>query len=107
MDVSKEKGRWDRELRWAEVIAKPFGCVVEKSPHAYEVARIKSELGVLLVIYPHKTSAGNHYARARDAGSKNKEKAAEVMAALENGEGLPENEQWEVKHSCVFNSKSK
>lgn len=96
---------WADEMRWAEIILTPLGCTVERSMADYEIAKVKGE-GVSLVIYPHRTTALNHHARVRDNGSKDKVKAADVMRALDEGRGLPEDERWRVSTFCTFSHKS-
>jgi hypothetical protein len=48
-----------------------------------------------LVVYPHKTSAGNHHARVRDENSKNKLNAVIAMKKLYEESG----------HNCTFQAK--
>lgn len=96
---------WQQEIEWAARICSQFGCEVERSEAMYEIAKVKGS-GVSLVIYPHKTTAGNHHARVRDNGSKNPLQAARVMVALDTGEGLPEQEADRIRFSCTFSSKN-
>lgn len=94
------------EIGWAETICAPFGCVVARSLHQFEVATVKGE-DVRLVIYPHRSTAGHYHLRVRDNGSKNKARAAGVMRAMDRGEGLPPTESDRVHFSCTFSVKNK
>ena len=73
----------------------PFGCVVERSAHMFEVFVIRGK-GVQLVVYPHRTTAGNYHLRVRDNGSMDKARAAQIMRAMDEGAGL---------HNCTFSRK--
>lgn len=95
---------WQNEVDLAVAICTPFGCVVERSPHDYEIATVRGD-GVQLVIYPHRTTAGHHHARVRDNGSKDKIAARTVMLAMNNGTGLPEPDRSRVAFSCTFQAK--
>jgi hypothetical protein len=88
------------------MICGPLGCAVERSSADYEIAKVKGD-GVSLVIYPHRTTAGNHHARVRDNGSKNKLQADRVMVALDTGAGLPEKEADRIRFSCTFSAKTR
>jgi hypothetical protein len=103
--VAKAKRHpWQTEIDQATAICAPLGCTVAISMHDYEIATVKGD-GLQLVIYPHKTSAGNHHARVRDNGSKNRLFARRVMAALFKGEGLPKDEADRIHFSCTFSWK--
>lgn len=95
---------WAQEVDWATQICGHLDCTVERSAADYEIAKVKGD-GVSLVIYPHKTTAGNRHARVRDNGSKNAVRAAEVMTALNGGHGLPQKEAEKVCFSCTFTFK--
>ena len=103
--TSKKYHPWQQEVEWAMAICAPHGCKVERSSAQYEIATVKGS-GVSLVIYPHKTSAGNYHARVRDNGSKNRMRAGLVMAALHDGEGLPEDVAHQIRFSCTFTWKN-
>lgn len=79
-DVSKNKEWKPIIAEWAKSV-EPFGCTVEPSPHAYEIAKVTGP-GVALVIYPHKTPARAYNARVRNNNSKDIELARETIAAL-------------------------
>lgn len=100
-----KKQPWSDEFGWATEICSLLGCTVERSQARYEIAKVKGE-GVSLVIYPHKTTAGNHHARVRDNGSKSPEIASRVMIALDKGEGLPEKLADRIRFSCTFSAKN-
>lgn len=91
------------EFGWAVTICAPLGCTVERSAAMYEVAKVKGD-GVALVIYPHRTTAGHYHLRVRDNNSKDKAKAARVLQALDDGEGLPEKDRKRVQYFCTFSS---
>jgi len=78
---------WRTEREWAAQIAGQFGCAVEPSPHAYEIAKVTGD-GVSLVVYEFTSGRGNSRARVRDNGSRDQERACRVMLALKRGEGL-------------------
>lgn len=79
-DVSKGK-RWnDHLVKWAKSV-EPFKCTVERSPHAYEIAKVSGP-GVALIIYPHQTPSHHHNARVRNNNSKDVELARQIIAAL-------------------------
>lgn len=95
---------WQREFDWATQICAKHGCQVERSSAQFEIAKVKGD-GVSLVVYPHKTTAGHRHVRVRDNSSKDREAAARVMAALNAGDGLPEEEAQIVRFSCTFTAK--
>lgn len=97
---------WQQEVDWATAICLPLGCTVERSDADYEIAKVKGP-GVALVIYQHRTTARNYHARVRNNGSKDAVRAADVMAALESGRGLPAEEAQRVCYSCTFSSKTR
>jgi hypothetical protein len=69
-DRSIDEGR-----EWVQRITDRTGWAVEwRNPNApeYQLARVSGP-GFCMVVYPHKTSAGNHHMRLRDQGSKDKE----------------------------------
>lgn len=106
MTSSLTRGSWDVEIGYAEQITAPFDCVVSRSHHAYEIATIKGD-GVSLLLCPHKVkSTANVHVRSRDNGSKNKKLAREILLALYNGVGLPEETKWKVSTFCTFYCKS-
>lgn len=82
-DVSKKREWQDGIPEWRKLVA-PYGCMVEKSPHAYEIAKVLGQ-GISLVIYPHAQgpTGGWHSARVRNNNSKDKEGARQVIAALQ------------------------
>lgn len=96
---------WQREFDWATKICSKHGCEVERSTAQYEIAKVKGN-GVSLVIYPHRTTSGHYHVRVRDNGSKDRQSAGSVMAALNAGDGLPEKEAEYVRFSCTFTSKT-
>lgn len=104
--MSKTFEPWAEEFGWAVAICKPLGCTVEKSKAMFELATVKGD-GVSLVIYPHRTTAGNYHLRVRDNSSKDRAKAAAVMRALDHGEGLPKEIADRIRFSCTFQSKTK
>lgn len=59
----------------------------------YQIAKIIGS-DFKIVVYPHKTSAGNIHLRVRDEGSKNKLRAAEVMRSLDDIEAY--------RYNCTF-----
>lgn len=95
---------WRQEILWASQICAAFGCNVYRSTADYEIAKVNGD-GISLVIYPHRTTAGNYHVRVRDNGSKNRLGARRVMSALDAGEGLPEKEAERVRFSCTFSAK--
>lgn len=102
----KKRVQWVDEVESAKIICEPLGCVVERSQHAYEIATIKGD-GVSLLLYPHKVSSThNVHVRARDNGSKSKERARQVLMALASGKGLPEETRWRVSTFCTFYCKT-
>ena len=60
-------------------------CKIEWVLESYILFRIRSE-DFTVVVYPHKTSAGNHHARVRDENSKNKYNAVIAMKKLNKSE---------------------
>lgn len=101
MPRTAKRDPWKDEKAWAEQICTPLGYTVTPSTAAYEIAKVHGP-GVALVIYPHKTSASHHHARVRDNNSKDKAAAERVMKALDQGEGLPQPIQDEIRFSCTF-----
>src|SRR5579872_112764 len=100
--MAKKKAEpYKQEFDWATTICAPLGCTVERSAAMFELAKVKGE-GVSLVLYPHRTSAGHYHIRVRNNGSKNAAAAECVMAALDSGQGLPEDVRWKVSHSTTF-----
>lgn len=78
------------ELRLLAKYARRHDCTLDlcnPSAPTYQVAKFRTE-GVSLVIYPHKTSAGNYHLRVRNENSKNKELAAWIMRDLYKESGL-------------------
>jgi len=63
----------------------------------YVLARLTGE-GLVIVAYPHKTSAGNHHIRLRDGGSKDKNACAMTMYAIYNSKPYV--------HNCTFQHKN-
>lgn len=75
------------ELIIAHDIATEFNCDVFLSNAKYQIAKIKGD-GVQLVLYPHKTTAGNHHIRIRDENSKDPKKALAIADALDKTAGF-------------------
>lgn len=69
---------YSSEKKMAQKYCKDNGLDLIESKADYQTAKIKGE-GVCIVIYPHKTSAGNYHLRLRDENSKNKERAFQIM----------------------------
>jgi hypothetical protein len=86
------KKEYAEEFRLAQSV---LGESVEWSPHDYEAFRYKDE-DVSLVFYPHRTTAGNYHIRIRDNGSKNKQRAIELMQKLDSAAG----------NNCTFSRKN-
>jgi hypothetical protein len=51
--VRRQVDEWARERAWASTICAAYGCAVERSAAAYEIAKVHGD-GVSLVIYEHK-----------------------------------------------------
>jgi hypothetical protein len=96
---------WQQEFEWAAAICAPLGCTVTRSEAQFEIAKVSGE-GIALIIYPHRTSAGNYHARVRDQNSKDAAKARRVMIALDEGDGLPGKDADRVRFSCTFSHKT-
>ena len=64
-------------------VAEENDCVFEKVKHKHMYGKIKGE-GVCVVLYPHKSTAGNTHIRVRDENSKDPRKAFNVCADLDN-----------------------
>jgi hypothetical protein len=80
-DIARECLKtWGGELRWGE--------------HDYEAMVYEGDL-VKLIFYPHKTSAGHYHLRVRDSGSRNKQRADEIMESLNRAAGM----------NCIFSRK--
>lgn len=95
---------WAYEVDAATRICASLGCTVERSSHAYEVAKIKGD-GVSLILYPHRTGTGARHIRVRDNGSRDQVRSADVMNALDQGRGLPQSESDRIHFSCTFTRK--
>jgi hypothetical protein len=79
--------QWAAELSLAARVAADYGGDVSVSDSAYQIGKVVGS-DYRIVIYPHKTSAGNYHARVRDENSKNKSRANEVMSALDRAAGF-------------------
>jgi len=66
------------------------------SDYDYECFRYTDD-GIVIIFYPHRTSARNYHIRVRDGGSKNKGKADLIMKMLDDGAG----------YNCTFQRKVK
>ena len=87
-DPNKGKYRkwYSDEYRIAkEVLAHEHGKL-EWSKNDYEAFRFTSE-HLVLIFYPHKTSAGNYHLRVRDQHSKNRIHAFQLMRRLDRAAG--------------------
>ncbi|MRT30785.1 hypothetical protein [Herbaspirillum sp. CAH-3] len=75
------------EFKIAAKVLEPFNGRLEWSSADYEAFTfIRND--VRLVFYPYKSSAQNYALRVRDASSKNKKLASELMARLRIGNGF-------------------
>lgn len=63
-DVSKDRKGWRHIKSVAEQRLAGLGGVLEWSTVAYEVMRWESQ-NLVLIFYPHRTSAGNYHIRIR------------------------------------------
>lgn len=99
--MSRNRDEWADEFKWATTICQNHGCTVTRSTAQYEIAKVIGP-GVALVIYPHRTTAGNRHARVRDNNSKDKAAAEKVLTALDHGEGLEQPLQDRIRFSCIF-----
>lgn len=73
------------EFAMAELVLAPYGKL-EWSKNDYEAFRFVGD-DVTLIFYPHKTRASNVHIRVREQGSRDKDKARELMALLDIGSG--------------------
>ena len=78
---------WEEDLRLARDIAARYCCMVYLDDTPYHIAKIKGD-DIQLVLYPHKTSAGNHHMRIRDEGSKDAKSALSIADALHTTSGF-------------------
>lgn len=69
------------EFELAKAALKPLGGEVYWVDHDYEAFRYKAD-GVLLIFYPHQTTAGNHHLRVRCAANSNIEAAAIAVKTI-------------------------
>lgn len=77
---------WESDLALAAPVLARHGCALEDVTADYQTARIVGD-GVRLVIYPHRTSAGNYHLRLRDEGSAKPMAAIHVAKALDKAAG--------------------
>jgi hypothetical protein len=77
----------EREIEWAKgfvaKVAESNGFELEmRNPDApqYQLAKITGP-GFCMIVYPHKTSCGNHHMRIRDQGSQDKEAYRKAVEA--------------------------
>lgn len=91
----KEKS-WAAELTLAEQVSAAFGGEVVLSDAAHQIAKILGP-DFKIVLYPHRTTAGNHHVRVRDESSKSKSSAEAVMTELDRAAGF----------NCTFSRKLK
>lgn len=82
---------WRDDLSIAEKVAAEAGCKIEAATADYQTAKLIGD-GVRLVIYPHKTSAGNRHLRVRDENSSDKARAMDIAQKLSAAAG----------HNCTF-----
>lgn len=82
------------QMALAEKIALENNCSIEPGADQYQTAKIVGD-GVKLVIYPHKSTAGNYHLRIRDENSKDPVKALAIANALDVDSGF----------SCTFQMK--
>lgn len=83
----KEKQRLWQE--WFNVAAKalePYGGTLEWTETDHQAFVYKGE-GVCIVFYPYRRSAGSHYLRVRNQGSKNMGKCDAMMKMLYKAAG--------------------
>ena len=67
----------------AQTLVEPLGCRCEwAKPAAIWEAFHVIGTGVRLVVYPHRTTAGNRHLRVRNSSSADAAKAREVMRAM-------------------------
>lgn len=64
VDPSKDQKAWRNVMDAASARLKELGGELIWSPHQYEVARWNHP-GCVLILYSHKTSAGNYHVRVR------------------------------------------
>lgn len=87
--AGKYQRHYAAEFQTAARVLERFG---QKSGHLvwgkndYE-AFLYTEMGVRLIFYPHRTSAGNYHIRVRSQGSKQPKRAMTLMAMLYIGAG--------------------
>ncbi len=99
MSQDPKAGKYSREYGLEFAIAR---LALEGEPgtlawgmHDYE-AMVFNGPAVRLIFYPHRTSAGNYHLRVRDQASKDKKRAALLIARLQVASG----------HWCTFQSSS-
>lgn len=84
------------QFELANECLKTFGGELRWGTHDYEAMVYEGDL-VRIIFYPHKTSSWHYHLRVRDGGSKNKERADEIMSALDRAAGF----------NCTFSRKSR
>lgn len=84
---------WSDELSIALKVASAEGAYLFLTDAPYQVAKVIGDR-FKLVIYPHRTTAGNYHLRVRDEGSADKERARTVALALNRAAGC----------NCTFTS---
>lgn len=80
-DVSKDRARWVGDFTSWSAMADRFETTLTWSPHHGEIATLRGD-GVHLVIYAHRTGAGNHRPRIRNVRSPDRRLAREIVQAL-------------------------
>lgn len=94
----KNAGKYDKLYkREFDLAAKVLGNLgpLKWGEHDWEAFTFQC-VGVSLVFYPHRTSAGNYHIRVRDQGSSDKKKAGELMEQLDA-----------LEHTCTFTRKAR
>ena len=98
-DTMAGKYHRDRECRKAFALA----LDIVPKPHCLYWSRYNFEAfryydtSVLLIFYRHRTSARNYHVRVRDGGSKDRERADQLMAELDKAAGF----------NCTFTRKAR
>lgn len=83
-----------KERLIARRVAERFGGEIEDVTHAHQIMKYRAP-GVVLVFYPHKTTARHYHVRIRDEHSKDKEAAQNMLAIFSASAGF----------SCTFTHK--